>query len=371
MTSGSSINSEAKNPLPPSSIYDTEVKTTDKNIFTDVPCEDYLEPITGGSLYSISEPLFTPSKTHKISFTNHNNNHHLKPTTPHSTPNTGTFNGDDNDIQIPKPFPRRKSLKKNLKDKKRSLSEEKESIEVFKESKKTSSSVDVLQSTSADNHIALNLVSESSLLFNGNSSHRTVHESSMSSQYRHHYVTLSPEYEFTYEESRVATRRFVNDTLDLVLTKAKQFLRVRNRHSMNESCADDWDILSHIPLTFEGLSGHRFEIFAASLKSDPVEAFSLMVLPEELDFELVSLRTLEYPTLEYGLRCIGVASLWSPAFVLRIQFLTFPVVVITILLLPSTEISFFPSLAHSSSSRAKTTSRINAKLSFAILSGDG
>ena len=63
------------------------------------------------------------------------------------------------DIKVPKPFPRRKSLKKNQKEKKRSLSEEKERSGTLKESKKTSSSVDVLRQTSfeeeeVDNNLA-------------------------------------------------------------------------------------------------------------------------------------------------------------------------------------------------------------------------
>ena len=81
----------------------------------------------------------------------------------------------------------------------------------------------------------------------------------------------------------------MKDTLDLVLTKTNMFLRSKddNFTAIDRTCADDWDILSHIPFSFEGPTGRRFDIFAASLKVDPVKAFSLMVLPEDFAFDLV------------------------------------------------------------------------------------
>ena len=228
--------------------------------------------------------------------------------------------------KAPKPFPRRKSLKKRQEKKKRSLSEEKERSGVgaslsllLKDTKKTSSSVDFLRVTSS-NDSDDDVIDDVAVERNRDQAHlhiesnggketpsfRSTDESTTPSQTPQlpYYVTLTPEggndingnasddvtSESPYEETRSSTNRIVKDTLDLVLKKTNHFLRgngERQKIVMDRTRADDWDILSHVPFCFQGIEGRRYEIFAASLKADPAKAYCLMVLPTTISFRKV------------------------------------------------------------------------------------
>ena len=197
-----------------------------------------------------------------------------------------------------------------MKNKKRSASEEKEKCGTLKDTKKALS-VDVLRQASPDDDDEeddVTLVDHPALASNGkgspsgdNDSFRSINgtyadsaasTTSTSLSRPHHYVTLTPDCEreeSLYEDSsRSTTRKIMKDTLDLVLMKTFQFLRCREgRDQLEKTRCSDWDILSEVPFSFESEGGRRFEIFAASLKADPVKAYCLMVLPKFAAFDMV------------------------------------------------------------------------------------
>ena len=186
------------------------------------------------------------------------------------------------------------------KNKKRSASEEKERCGTLKDRKKTLS-VDVLRQPSFEYEDDVTLVDHHALESDGketpskngdsfrSSNGNYVDTAASTTSYPHHYVTLTPDIdESPYEESRSTTQRIMKDTLDLVLMKSYQFLRLKeDRGPAERARCVDWDILSEVPFTFESLAGHRFEIFAASLKADPAKAYSLMVLPNSVIYDSV------------------------------------------------------------------------------------